>query len=81
MAQPRKPLPFSAYSTAIPSTRAERGQFRDLVGCAPVFDAAHPAYHEVLREQLRHSRAVAKRDAKALLARLCEGLGDLKQHN
>jgi hypothetical protein len=76
MTEHRKPLPFSAYSTTIASTRAEAGQFRGLVGCAPVFDAAHPDYYEFLCEQLHHSRATAKRDAQALLLRLSEGASD-----
>lgn len=74
MTERSRPLPFSAYSTTIPSTRAEAGKFRGLVGCAPTFDAAHPDYYEFLCEQLRESRAAAKRDASALLNELREGI-------
>lgn len=65
-----RPLPFSAYSTAIPSTRAKAGKFRGLVGCAPTFDAAHLDYYEFLCDHLRTSRAAAKHDASALLNEL-----------
>lgn len=70
MTQLRRPLLFSAYSTTIPSTRAEAGKFRGLVGCAPTFDASHPDYYEFLCGHLRDSREAAKRDAVALLEQL-----------
>lgn len=74
MTERRTPLPFSQYTTTIPSTRGEAGKFRGLVACAPIFDAKHPDYHEVFCEQLRDSRAAAKQDAWRLLQQLSEPL-------